>query len=45
VELENNAPWIWLFTSYTYTATTSNVQGFIPMATSSLQYLRTTTVN
>ena len=44
-ELENNAPWIWLFTSYTYTATTSNVQGFIPMVTNSLQYLRTTTVN
>ncbi|GAA3835725.1 ABC transporter substrate-binding protein [Sphaerisporangium flaviroseum] len=44
-ELENNAPWIWLFTSYTYTATTSQVQGFIPMANGSLQYLRTTAVN
>lgn len=44
-ELENNAAWIWLFTSYTYTASASTVQGFVPMANSSLQYLRTTTVN
>lgn len=43
-ELENNAPWIWLFTSYTYTATTSDVSGFVPMTNGSLQYLRTTTV-
>ncbi|WP_136706168.1 ABC transporter substrate-binding protein [Agromyces sp. H66] len=43
--LEDNAAWIWLFTSYTYTATASNVQGFTPMANGSLQYLRTTTVN
>ncbi|MEV7966200.1 ABC transporter substrate-binding protein [Sphaerisporangium sp. NPDC088356] len=44
-ELENNAPWVWLFTGYTYTATTSQVQGFTPMANGSLQYLRTTAVN
>lgn len=44
-ELEQKAAWIWLFTSYTYTATASNVQGFTPMANGSLQYLRTTTVN
>ncbi|RNE64132.1 ABC transporter substrate-binding protein [Cryobacterium tepidiphilum] len=44
LELENNAAWIWMFTSYTYTATTSSVQGFTPMANGSLQYLRTTTV-
>ncbi len=44
-ELEDNAVWIWLFTSYTYTATASTVQGFVPMANGSLQYLRTTTVN
>ena len=44
-ELEDNAAWIWLFTSYTYTATVSTVQGFVPMANGSLQYLRTTTVN
>ena len=38
--LEDNAPWIWLFTSYTYTAT-DGVEGFVPMANGSLQYLRT----
>jgi peptide/nickel transport system substrate-binding protein len=43
-ELEDNAAWIWLFTSYTYTGTTSNVSGFTPMASGSLQYLRTTSV-
>lgn len=43
-ELENNAAWIWLFTAYTYTATTDNVDGFVPMANGSLQYLRTTTI-
>lgn len=43
-ELENNAAWIWLFTSYTYTATASNVDGFVPMANGSLQYLRTTSI-
>lgn len=43
-ELENNAVWIWLFTSYTYTVTTSSVAGFVPMANGSLQYLRTTTI-
>ncbi|WP_326826320.1 ABC transporter substrate-binding protein [Streptosporangium sp. NBC_01756] len=44
-ELENNAAWIWLFTGYTYTGTTSQVKGFVPMASGSLQYLRTTTLN
>ncbi|NNG21000.1 ABC transporter substrate-binding protein [Naumannella sp. ID2617S] len=44
-ELEDNAAWIWLFTGYTYTATTDKVGGFKPMATGGLQYLRTTTVN
>jgi len=44
LELENNAAWIWMFTSYTYTATNSSVHGFTPMANGSLQYLRTTTV-
>lgn len=43
--LEANAPWIWMFTSYTYTATTSKVQGFTPMANASLQYLRETSVS
>jgi peptide/nickel transport system substrate-binding protein len=44
-ELENNAAWIWLFTGFTYTATTSQVKGFVPMVNGSLQYLRTTTIN
>jgi peptide/nickel transport system substrate-binding protein len=44
-ELEDNAAWIWLFTSYSYTATASTVKGFVPMANGSLQSLRTTTVN
>lgn len=43
-ELENNAAWIWLFSGYTYTATTAGVQGFVPMANGSLQFLRTTSV-
>jgi peptide/nickel transport system substrate-binding protein len=43
-ELENNAAWVWLFTSFTYTATTPEVSGFTPMANGSLKYLRETTV-
>ncbi len=43
--LEDNAVWIWMFTSYTYTATTSKVSGFTPMANSSLQYLRETSIS
>jgi peptide/nickel transport system substrate-binding protein len=39
-ELENNAAWVWLFTSYTYTATTPDVSGFTPMANGSLKHLR-----
>lgn len=42
--LEDNAVWIWMFTSYTYTATTAKVSGFTPMANSSLQYLRETAI-
>lgn len=44
-ELENNAAWVWLFTGYTYTATTQQVSGFEPMVNGSLQSLRTTTVS
>ena len=44
-ELEDNAAWIWLFTSFNYTATVASVDGFVPMANNSLQYLRTTTIN
>lgn len=38
--LEANAAWIWMFTSYTYTATTDAVSGFTPVANGSLQNLR-----
>jgi peptide/nickel transport system substrate-binding protein len=43
-ELETNAAWVWLFTSFTYTATGAEVSGFKPMANGSLKYLRETTV-
>lgn len=43
-ELEHNAAWIWLFTGYTYTATTDSVSGFVPTESGSLQYLRSTSV-
>lgn len=36
--LEDNAAWIWLFTSFSYTASTG-VQGVAPLANGSLQYL------
>jgi peptide/nickel transport system substrate-binding protein len=39
-ELERGAAWVWLFTSYTYTATTPDVSGFTPMANGSLKHLR-----
>lgn len=42
--LEDNAAWIWLFTSYNYTATTAGVTGFTPMSNNSLQYLRETSL-
>jgi peptide/nickel transport system substrate-binding protein len=43
-ELEDNAAWVWLFTSFTYTATAPEVSGFTPMANGSLKFLRETTV-
>ncbi|GAA5139468.1 ABC transporter substrate-binding protein [Pseudonocardia adelaidensis] len=42
-ELEDNAAWVWLFTSFTYTVTGADVSGFTPMANGSLKYLRETT--
>ena len=42
--LEDNAAWVWLFTGYTYTATTAPVKGFQPLATGSLLGLRDATV-
>ena len=44
-ELENEAAWVWLFTSYTYTATAAGVAGFIPMSNGSLQNLRDVTID
>jgi peptide/nickel transport system substrate-binding protein len=43
--LEDNAVWVWLFSSYAYTAATDGVSGFVPMPNASLQYLRTTTLD
>jgi peptide/nickel transport system substrate-binding protein len=43
--LENNAVWIWLFSSFDYTATTAGVDGFTPMANGSLQFLRETSLS
>lgn len=43
-ELEDQAAWIWLFSGYTYTATTSDVSGFVPLANGSLQNLRSVTL-
>jgi peptide/nickel transport system substrate-binding protein len=42
--LEDNAAWVWLFTSFTYTATGPGVTGFTPMVNGSLKHLRETTV-
>ncbi len=42
--LEDNAVWIWMFSSPNYSATTEGVEGFVPMPNNSLQYLRTTSV-
>lgn len=43
--LEQNAPWVWLFSSYDYTASTSVVSGFTPMSNGSLQFLRSVSIN
>ncbi len=43
-QLEDNAAWVWLFTGNTYTVASTKVAGFTPMANSSLQSLRTTTI-
>jgi peptide/nickel transport system substrate-binding protein len=43
--LETNAVWIWLFSSYDYTAATAGVKGFTPMSNGSLQYLRETSLS
>ncbi|MHB1009481.1 MAG: ABC transporter substrate-binding protein, partial [Propionibacteriaceae bacterium] len=43
--LEDNAAWIWLFTGYTYTVTSSKVTGFVPMSNGSVQFLRSTALS
>ena len=42
--LEDNAVWVWLFSSYLYTASAKGVTGFTPMANGSFQYLRETSL-
>lgn len=43
-ELEDQAVWVWLFTSFNYTATAEGVEGFVPMPNGSLQHLRDVTI-
>lgn len=43
-ELEDNAPWVWLFTSYNYTAIAPEVKGFVPDASGSLKNFRNITI-
>ncbi|PSJ57826.1 ABC transporter substrate-binding protein [Pseudaminobacter soli (ex Li et al. 2025)] len=38
-QLAEKSPWVWLYTSYGYTAQQKNVQGFVPMPTGSLYSL------
>jgi peptide/nickel transport system substrate-binding protein len=42
--LEDQAVWVWLFTSYQYTAMAPSVTGYTPMANTSVQYLRETSL-
>ncbi|WAC65386.1 ABC transporter substrate-binding protein [Agrococcus sp. SL85] len=44
-ELEEQAVWVWLFTSFNYTATAEGVSGFVPMPNGSLQHLRDVTID
>lgn len=44
-ELEEQAVWVWLFTSFNYTATAEGVAGFVPMPNGSLQHLRDVTID
>jgi peptide/nickel transport system substrate-binding protein len=42
--LEDNAVWIWMFSSYDYRVTTKSVHNFRPMPNGSLQFLRQTSL-
>jgi peptide/nickel transport system substrate-binding protein len=43
--LEDNAAWIWMFSSFDYRITTKSVHGFVPMPNGSLQNLWKTTLS
>lgn len=43
-QLAEKSPWIWLYTSYGYTAQQKNVQGFVPMPTGSMFSLSKVTI-
>lgn len=43
-DIAEKSPWVWLYTSYGYTAQQKNVQGFVPMPTGSLASLGKVTV-
>jgi peptide/nickel transport system substrate-binding protein len=38
------SPWIWLYTSYSYTAQQKNIQGFVPTPTGTLFSLSKVTI-
>jgi peptide/nickel transport system substrate-binding protein len=42
--LENNAVWIWMFSSYDYRIAAKSVRNFTPMPNGSLQFLRQTSL-
>jgi len=42
--LEQNAPWVWMFTGYNYNVMTTKVHGFTPMSNGSLIFLRETSL-
>lgn len=43
-QLAEKSPWVWLYTSYGYTAQQKNVKGFVPMPTGSLASLGKVTI-
>jgi peptide/nickel transport system substrate-binding protein len=43
-QLEQNAPWVWMFTGYNYNVETTKVHGFTPMSNGSLIFLRETSL-
>jgi peptide/nickel transport system substrate-binding protein len=43
-ELAEKSPWVWLYTSYGYTAQQKNIEGFVPVPTGSLFGLSKVTI-